>query len=266
MGLHVPDSRVQSLLRRSLAGFITTQPPPGVRASVLEVRAPSVVLPEPATREIPRPWRAEDGALVLEGEDYSARLDADGLRGEVVGSGRFPVEVVLRVMLAEELRQRDGLLVHGVALVHGEEAALFTGHSGAGKSTLGGLWMDAGESLLSDELVAVWPEEPSGQAPRRWRVAGTPWNVGFPREANLRAVGTLGWDASSRWERMGAGEVGRMLVQNVLLCEASGAGRAAMFSSAGRLLTEVEPARLVFARDASAVVVVREALGAAAHG
>ncbi|QSQ15553.1 hypothetical protein [Myxococcus landrumensis] len=266
VGLQVPDSRVQALLRQSLVEFITPRPPPGVRASVLEVVVPSVVRPEPATREIPRPWRAEDGALVLEGEDYSARLDADGSRGEVVGAGRFPVEVVLRVMLAAELRRRGGLLVHGVALMHGEEAALFTGHSGAGKSTLGGLWTDAGEALLSDELVAVWPEDPSGQAPRPWRVAGTPWNVGFPREARLRAVGILGWDSASRWEQQGAGEVGRVLVQNVLLCESSGAGRSAMLASAGRLLSEVEPARLVFARDSSAVAVVRTALGAAAHG
>ncbi|MCP3061744.1 hypothetical protein LXT21_23445 [Myxococcus sp. K38C18041901] len=261
VGLHVPEARVQELLRRSLAGFIVDEPPVGARASRLEVRPPEVPSAEPVTREIPRPWRAEDGVLVLEGEDYSARIDASGARGTVVGAGRFPVEVVLRVMLAAELARRGGLLVHGVGLVHDGVAALFTGHSGAGKSTLGGLWMGAGESLLSDELVAIWPESPG-----TWRAAGTPWNVGFPGEARLGAVGTLAWDSSSRWERQGGGETGRMLVHNVLLPEASPAGRAAMLASAGRLLSEVESARLVFSRDDSAVTVVRAALGASRHG
>ncbi|MFY1830332.1 hypothetical protein ACN47A_30740 [Myxococcus fulvus] len=261
VGLHVPEARVQELLRRSLAGFIVDEPPSGARVSRLEVCSPEVPRAEPVTRELPRPWRAEDGALVLEGEDYSARIDGSGARGTVVGAGRFPVEVVLRVMLAAELARRGGLLVHGVALMHDGVAALFTGHSGAGKSTLGGLWMGAGESLLSDELVAIWPEEPG-----LWRASGTPWNVGFPREARLGAVGTLAWDSSSRWERQGGGETGRMLVHNVLLPEASPAGRAAMLASAGRLLSEVESARLVFSRDDSAVTVVRAALGASRHG
>ncbi|WP_181791080.1 hypothetical protein [Myxococcus llanfairpwllgwyngyllgogerychwyrndrobwllllantysiliogogogochensis] len=262
VGLQVPDSRVRELLHRSLAGFVSAPPLAGVRVCRLRVAAPSVARPEPTTRELPRPWREQDGSLRLEGEDYSARLDADGLRGEVVGAGRFPVEVVLRVMLAADLARRGGLLVHGVALVHGDGAALFTGHSGAGKSTLGGLWMDAGEALLSDELVAVWPDAMEGS----WRAAGTPWNLGFPREARLRAVGTLAWDSSSRWERQRAGDVGRVLVHNALLSEASSEGRGALLASAGRLLTDVEPVRLVFSRDASAATVVREALGVSGHG
>lgn len=262
VGLDVPDSRVRELLLRSLSGFVTGPPRAGVRCSRLRVVAPSAVRPEPPTRELPRPWREQDGSLRLEGEDYSARIDADGLRGEVSGTGRFPVEVVLRVMLAAELARRGGLLVHGVALVLGETAALFTGHSGAGKSTLGGLWMDAGETVLSDELVAVWPDAVEGS----WRASGTPWNLGFPREARLRAVGTLAWDSGSRWERQRAGDVGRVLVHNALLSEASSVGRAALLASAGRLLSEVEPVRLVFARDASAATVVREALGVSGHG
>ncbi|NPC85031.1 hypothetical protein HPC49_43300, partial [Pyxidicoccus fallax] len=52
-------------------------------------------------------------------------------------------------------------------------------------------------------------------------------------------------------------EVGRMLMLNALLPEDSAAGRGGLLAAAGRLLSEVPTARLVFARDASAAEVVR---------
>jgi hypothetical protein len=192
----------------------------------------------------------------VEGEDYVADISPEGQSATVTGEGRFPVDTVLKVMLAGELARRGGLLVHGVALEHQGRAALFTGQSGAGKSTLGVLWARAGGTVLTDELVAVWPEAGG------WRAAGTPWNVGGPREASLRVVGTLGWDSASRWEPLGAGEVARVLLLNALLPEASAAGRRHLLGAASRLLGGVETARLVFARDATAAEVVRTKLDA----
>ncbi|MCE9671110.1 hypothetical protein LY474_25190 [Myxococcus stipitatus] len=262
--LHVPDPRVREGLVDALSRFVVA---PGGTAARLELVAPTTSRPEPVvTRRLPEPWRDAEGALCLEGEDYSARVDADGRRATVTGVGRFPVEVVLRVMLAEALARRGGLLVHGVGVVHEGGAAVFTGHSGAGKSTLGGLWMDAGGELLSDELVALWPAPGEGAGAARWFAAGTPWNIGYAREAELRTVGTLGWDAVSRVEPHGAGDVGRMLLLNALLPEATARGRAAMLASAGRLLSEVRPSRLVFAKAPSAVEAVREVLGGTWRG
>ncbi|WP_426752165.1 hypothetical protein [Myxococcus sp. Y35] len=216
---------------------------------------PAEARPEPPVRTLPHTLARADGALGLAGEDYDATLSADGLQAQVVGQGRFPVETALKVMLARALARRGGLLVHGVAVAHQGRAALFTGHSGAGKSTLGTLWASAGGQVLSDELVAVWPEAELG-----WRVAGTPWNVGLPVEARLVAVGTLAWAASSRWESQPAGEVGRLLLLNALLPEATPSGRGGLLASAGRLLTEVAPVRLTFARDASVASVLQGAL------
>lgn len=250
------DAGLLGSLRRLFSRFLVPEAD-GDPVARLQVFAPDVVRPAPATRELPRIERAPDGSQHLEGEDYSATLAADGLRATVVGQGRFPVETVLKVMLAGALARRGGLLVHGVAVAHQGRAALFVGHSGAGKSTLGALWADAGGERLADELVAVWPvREPSGT----WRVAGTPWNVGVPGEAVLKAVGMLAWDTGSRWEAQSAGEVGRMLLPNALLPEATAAGRAGLLAASGRLLSEVAPVRLVFARDASAAAVVRGAL------
>jgi ABC-type glutathione transport system ATPase component len=194
----------------------------------------------------------------VEGEDYEARLSVDRTRAVVTGAGMFPVETVLKVMLAAELARRGGLLIHGVGVAHQGHAALFVGPSGAGKSTLGTLWHEAGGDVLADELVAVWPVG-SG-----WRAAGTPWNIlGTRTEATLAAVGTLAWAPASRWEAQGAGEVARVLLLNALLPESTATGRGALISSAGRLLSGVETARLVFARDATAASVLRTRLEAA---
>lgn len=271
VAVEVADADLRGSLRRLFSRFLDPTSADAGEVARLEVLAPERVRPMPATRELPRVQRTPEGLLRLEGEDYSATLSGDGLNAMLVGQGRFPVETVLKVMLAGALARRGGLLVHGVAVVHQGRAALFVGHSGAGKSTLGALWAEAGGVVLSDELVAVWPEPVvvggSGAASAPvWRAAGTPWNVGMPDEAVLKAVGTLAWDSGSRWEVQAAGAVGRMLLLNALLPEATTTGRAGLLASAGRLLSEVPPVRLVFARDASAAAVVRGALEAAGHG
>ncbi|MCY1041749.1 hypothetical protein OV208_10540 [Corallococcus sp. bb12-1] len=258
VALDVEDGALASVLRRVFGAFLA--PDAGASADArLMLRAPSTSRPPPAVRELPRLEPGVSGTLRVEGEDYAAVLSADRTHADVTGAGRFPVETVLKVMLASALAKRGGLLIHGVGLAWGERAALFVGASGAGKSTLGGLWREAGGTVLADELVAVWPEDGGG-----WRAAGTPWNVlSHASEAALVAVGTLEWDTDSRWEAQGAGDVARVLLLNALLPEPTVAGRAALVGSAGRVLSSVETARLVFARDASAAAVVRTRLDAA---
>jgi hypothetical protein len=243
-------SREEALVR-AFQPFVTSEP---ARAHVRVLR-PREPRPVPSVRALPEPRPMPGGGLRVEGEDYVAEI-APGGHGATVttGEGRFAVDTVLKVMLAGELARRGGLLVHGVAVEHQGRAALFTGNSGAGKSTLGALWTRSGGALLTDELVAVWPGAGG------WRAAGTPWNVGVPREASLRVVGTLGWDTGSRWEPVDAGEVARVLLLNALLPESSAAGRRHLLGASSRLLAGVETARLVFARDASAAEVVRAAL------
>ncbi|RKH37664.1 hypothetical protein [Corallococcus sicarius] len=251
VALDVEDGALAATLRRVFGAFVA----PSAEASPdarLVLRPPATSRAPPAVRELPRLEPGAEGTLRVEGEDYAAVLSSERSEAEVTGTGRFPVETVLKVMLASALAKRGGLLIHGVGLARGERAALFVGASGAGKSTLGALWRDAGGTVLADELVAVWPEAGGG-----WRAAGTPWNVlSSPTEAALVAVGTLAWDAASRWEAQGAGEVARVLLLNALLPEPTTSGRGALVGAAGRLLSSVETARLVFARDASAAAVV----------
>ncbi len=250
VSLECEDSGLEESLVRAFPAFRTKAP---ARARIRVLR-PVAASPASTVRSLPEPRPVPGGGLRVEGEDYVADIAPEGRSATVTGEGRFPVDTVLKVMLAGELARRGGLLVHGVAVEHEGRAALWTGHSGAGKSTLAGLWTRSGGAVLTDELVAVWPEAGG------WRAAGTPWNMGGPREASLRAVGLLGWDASSRWEPLGASEVARVLLLNALLPESSAAGRRHLLGAASRLLADVETARLVFARDASAADVVRAAL------
>ncbi|WP_167509440.1 hypothetical protein [Corallococcus llansteffanensis] len=255
VALDVEDGALAAILRRVFGAFVS--PSAGVSTDArLVLRTPATSRVAPAVRELPLLEPGAEGTLRVEGEDYAAVLSPDRSQAEVTGTGRFPVETVLKVMLASALAKRGGLLIHGVGLSRGERAALFVGASGAGKSTLGALWREAGGTVLADELVAVWPAEGGG-----WQAAGTPWNVlSSATEAALVAVGTLAWDAASRWEAQGAGEVARVLLLNALLPEPTTSGRGALVASASRLLSSVETARLVFARDASAAAVVEERL------
>ncbi|MBN8225925.1 hypothetical protein JYK02_00195 [Corallococcus macrosporus] len=254
VSLEVEDAALAGPLQRVFGAFLA---PEAVAADArLVMRTPSNPGAPPTVQELPRLEPGDAGSLRVEGAGYSAVLSADRRHADVIGSGRYPVENVIKVMLASALAKRGGLLLHGVGLVHEGRAALFVGHSGAGKSTLGGLWRDAGGTMLADELVAVWPVEGGG-----WRAAGTPWNVpARTSEATLVAVGTLGWDAASRWEAQGAGDVARVLLLNAMLPEPTAAGRGALVGAAGRVLSSVETVRLVFARDASAAAAVRARL------
>jgi ABC-type glutathione transport system ATPase component len=255
VALEVEDAALAGPLQRVFGAFSAPGDVASDEARLVMRNPPSPVSP-PTVQELPRLEPGDAGTLRVEGAGYSAVLSPDRRRADVVGSGRYPVENVIKIMLASALAKRGGLLVHGVGLVQEGRAALFVGHSGAGKSTLGGLWRDAGGTVLADELVAVWPGEDG-----MWRAAGTPWNVPVRTpEASLAAVGTLGWDAASRWETQGAGEVARVLLLNALLPEPTPSGRGALVGAAGRVLSSVETARLVFARDASAAAVVRARL------
>jgi hypothetical protein len=252
VALDVEDEALRALLTRVFTRFQAEVPP----VARVEVVAPAVPRAAPTVRTLPEARRGPEGQLHLEGEDYAVRISADGLRAWVTGVGSFPVETTLKLLLALELARRGGLLVHGVGVEHLGQAALWVGPSGAGKSTLASLWRASEGAVLADELVAVWPEDGS------WRAAGTPWNTGLPREAALRVVGVLGWEARSRWEPASAGEVARVLLLNALLPEASTEGRSFLLGAASRLLASVRTARLVFAPDASVVEVLQQGLGA----
>ena len=100
----------------------------------------------------------------LAGMDLLGRLDwRPDLRGTlwtpVAGGERFPgiFENFCRVLVAYRLHEIGGAVIHGAAVVDGDDAFLFAGPSGAGKSTVSRMALESGRTVLSDDLNALLP-------------------------------------------------------------------------------------------------------------
>lgn len=198
-----------------------------------------------------------NGALRLEGDGFRALLSADRRTGWVEQPlERFPVEAVVRVLLAEWLLARGGMLLHGVALAHQGRAAVFCGFSGAGKSTLGAWGAKGGLTLLADELVALVPD---GEG---FCAHGTPWNAGTNACASLAMLGVLAHAREARLRPVEPSTVLRVMLSNVLEPADSPSLRARLFQLAGRLLAAVPAREFEFAPNPEAAEAVREALAA----
>jgi hypothetical protein len=195
------------------------------------------------------------GALRLEGDGYRALVQADRRHATIEQPpDRFATEAVLRILLADSLLRRGGLLIHGVALAHGSNAALFTGQSGAGKSTLGHWGARGGLTLLSDELVAVVPEGD------RFVAHGTPWNVGGNMSARLSVLGLLRHARDAQLGPIEPSAVLRVLLSNLVEPAETPSVRAQLFQIAGRLLAATAARELSFAPDPGAAEALKAAL------
>ena len=103
-----------------------------------------------------------DGAATLiriAAHNLMARIERGTLGGGSIwtyksDAGEFidVVENVLRPLVASNLLETGGLLVHSSGIVIDGRCFLFVGHSGAGKSTMAGLALDRGHKVLSDDL------------------------------------------------------------------------------------------------------------------
>lgn len=100
----------------------------------------------------------------LAGMDLLGRLDwRPELRGALwtsdAGGERFPgiFENFCRVLVAYRLHEIGGAVIHGSAVVDGDQAFLFAGRSGAGKSTVSRMALESGRTVLSDDLNALLP-------------------------------------------------------------------------------------------------------------
>lgn len=241
--LRLPEGAAASALASAWRSFATSEP-----ADLLVDIDISAGRRPPGAQEpwiLPQVAATPEGGLRLEGAGYEATVTPGRDHAQVRGFDEAqPVESLVKILLADRLLERRGLLVHCVAVASGASALLFTGPSGAGKSTLGALCARAGLAVLADELVAVVPEEGGG-----YRCEGTPWNVGGPGSARLAGVGVLAWAGDARVEAAEPSAVLRVLLSNCVMADPSPEGRARMFEAATALLAAARSVRLHFARD-----------------
>jgi hypothetical protein len=204
---------------------------------------------------LPKVTPSGEGGLAIAGDGYEAEVRADRRFAWIKQPPeRFPLEAVVRVLLADSLLAREGLLLHSVGLAVGDRASVFVGESGAGKTTLGGLCREAGLACLSDELVGVAPG--SGH----YTAFGTPWNIGGPARAELSIIGLLAHASAASVDDQPEGELLRAMLPNTLMPDPSPSGRARMFRCACNLIGSVRPVRLRFARHPQVAQVLARAM------
>lgn len=206
---------------------------------------------------LPEMKELAEGSLSIAGDGFHAEVRADRRFARVTQPPeRFPLEAVVRLLLADSLMAREGLLLHSVGIAAANRAGVFVGESGAGKTTLGALCREAGLVCLSDELVAVVP------GPDQHLAFGTPWNIGGARRAELTMIGTLAHAATASVEDHRPGELLRTLLPNTVIPDPSPGGRARIFRCACNLIGSVRPVRLRFAKDPAVASALESALAA----
>jgi hypothetical protein len=124
-------------------------------------RAPALVI----ERHLELPLDAQ----VAEGPLGRCRYLLDGVVMKVeVPDGMFQGELVLRLAwYFVTTRVLGGVLIHAAAVTDGQRALVASGKSGDGKSTLSRLCRAAGLTLLTDEIVQLFPDGTCGGTPFR---------------------------------------------------------------------------------------------------
>lgn len=109
-----------------------------------------------------------EGATVAEGPLGRFRFLLDGARLDVeVPDGMFQGEAVLRLAWYLVTTRQGGVLIHAAAITDGARALVACGKSGDGKSTLSRLCRRGGLTLLTDEIVQLFPDGQCGGTPFR---------------------------------------------------------------------------------------------------
>lgn len=102
--------------------------------------------------------RADERVMQMRAEHFSADIDITMRRGRLQLSARDragSVENCLRALIGGALVRQNGVLLHAASVVRRGEALLLFGPSGSGKSTLAKLALDAGFTVMSDDLTAL---------------------------------------------------------------------------------------------------------------
>lgn len=185
------------------------------------------------------------------------RLEGDVL-DVAVEDGPFRGELVLRLAWYLVATRRGAVLIHACALRHGEVALVAAGKSGDGKSTLARLGAGAGLSLLTDEVVMLFPDGRVGGTPFRsdFEQAGQP---GLVRARYFLALRKADHEALEPLAPLAAVQLAMAQCFEV---DAVALPRAEVRRRLLAFLGQVEPRTLAFRKAPEAGEFVRQALAA----
>lgn len=186
------------------------------------------------------PW----GFVAVEGRTIRAHIPDDPRAAQSV----------LRLVYHLEAAERGGLLVHSSAVRIGDSALIAVAPSGSGKSTLARLNCEGGATLLSDEIVAVFPDG---------TCAGTPFRSdydrpGAPVSAPISAVLTLRKAGSESMRPLGEAEVMPLLIAQTYRSPYRPLALREVLRRWAQVLAKVPPYELSFRKDPAAATFLRE--------
>ncbi len=183
------------------------------------------------------------------------RLEGDTL-DVAVEDGMFRGELVLRLAWYLVGTRLGAVLIHACGLREGDVAIVAAGKSGDGKSTLSRLGQGAGLTLLTDEVVMLFPDG--------W-VCGTPFrsdfdNVGQPGLVRARYFFALEKAQHEELKPLSALAAAQLAMAQCFDVAEVALPRAEVRQRLLLFLSNVELRTLAFRKDPAAGVFVREAL------
>jgi hypothetical protein len=160
-------------------------------------------------------------SIGADGLHHARRYDFDvrwkGDRGELVlWPSLYSFDACLRVILANRISKKNGLLLHASAVVRDNSAFVFIGPSGSGKTTVARL--AGAKNILSDEIVALRTSPKTDV-----RVYGTPFwgEMGkgpyCPKSFAVRTLFFLKKNITLRAQRIGRDNAARALLRCICL-------------------------------------------------
>lgn len=153
--------------------------------------------------------------IVNERERSAAEDKKEGIPVRSFSEGYLETLAVYR-KIADKMPEYDTILFHGSVVAVDGIGYMFTAKSGTGKSTHTRLWRE----LFGERAVMINDDKPLIKVTKSGITAyGTPWNgkhrLGTNTGAPLKAVCVLERSEENRIERVTAGSVYNMLIQQV---------------------------------------------------
>ncbi len=158
------DSAGRAILERHLRGFEGAAAAHAIDVALLRAAPDRFLSFDTRGWEYDLDLDHAQDAVRVAGLRFEARIEREGLHSRLVTCARpeqLPgvVENLLRMLVAYALVARGGVLLHAAGVADGDRARVFFGVSGAGKTTLSRLAHDAGRRILSDDMVALSPQD-----------------------------------------------------------------------------------------------------------
>lgn len=192
----------------------------------------------------------DGGELRVHAEDFSLPEDALHL---------MALDSALRILVAEALATRGGLLMHAAGFRVGDKGFVGFGPSGAGKTTLCGLAQGQAE-VLCDEVVAVAPG--SGG----YWLHSTPffgaWGRSSPGSVPLGGMARLRHASGHAWRPVSPGRAVGDLLESAIAYGAQAEVAAGRMAIAAALMASAPVGELAFAPTPDVWGTIREAIGA----